>query len=61
MKLLSTTKAADLLRIPLRTVQQLCATGEIRAEKIGRDWLIKETALNHFTPRRRGRPRKGKS
>lgn len=58
MKLLSTTQAAALLSIPRRTVQQLCDTGEIRAEKIGRDWLIKESALNNFIPRRRGRPKK---
>jgi excisionase family DNA binding protein len=57
-KLLSTTQAAAALGIPRRTVQQLCDTGKIRAEKIGRDWLIKESALNKFTPRKRGRPRK---
>lgn len=57
-KLLSTTEAAARLGISRRTVQLACESGEIRATKVGRDWLIAEKALNSFTPRHRGRPRK---
>lgn len=58
MKLLTTTEVAARLGVTPIRVRAMCQNGDLPAEKVGRDWLIKESALNKFTPRRRGRPRK---
>jgi len=33
-------KYAKLTRTPIRTVRHWCATGKLKAQKVGRDWVI---------------------
>lgn len=51
--------AARLNLTPVR-VRMLIKAGRLPAQKVGRDWLITERALNAFSPRPVGRPRKEK-
>lgn len=53
----TTTEAAALLGVSKRRVQQLVLRGQLKAVKIGRDWLIKEESLKKFERRGPGRPR----
>ena len=55
--MLTLPEAATRLGIPLRTLQHLCATGQVAgAQKIGRDWIISDDAA--IDPRPVGRPPK---
>ncbi len=38
--LIGSQEAAERLRISQRRIRRLCQTGQIPAQKIGRDWLI---------------------
>ena len=54
----STQEVAEKLGISRRTVQGLIKEGKIKAQKIGRDWVI--TDYVHHEKRGRGRPPKKK-
>jgi excisionase family DNA binding protein len=61
MKLLTTKEAAARLGISVMRVQQLIWDGRLPAEKIGRDYVIKEDDLKLVADRKPGRPRKEQS
>jgi excisionase family DNA binding protein len=58
MKLLTTKEVAARLGVTVTRVQQLIAAGSLPAEKMGRDYFIKEDDLKLVADRKRGRPRK---
>jgi excisionase family DNA binding protein len=59
MDFLTTKEAAERLGITPRRVQALVTSGRLPAQKIGRDYLIKEKDLKLVENRKVGRPRKG--
>jgi excisionase family DNA binding protein len=61
MKLLTTKEAAARLGISVMRVQQLIWEGRLPAEKMGRDYFIKEDDLKLVAERKPGRPRKAQS
>jgi excisionase family DNA binding protein len=61
MKLLTTKEAAARLGVTVTRVQQLIAAGRLPAEKMGRDYFIKEGDLKFVADRKPGRPRKEQS
>jgi excisionase family DNA binding protein len=61
MKLLTTKDAAERLGVTVTRVQQLIAAGRLPAEKMGRDYFIKEGDLKLVADRKPGRPRKDKA
>ncbi|HLL70052.1 MAG TPA: helix-turn-helix domain-containing protein [Pyrinomonadaceae bacterium] len=58
MKLLTTKEVAGRLGVTVKRVQQLIAAGRLPAEKMGRDYFIKEDDLKLVADRKPGRPRK---
>jgi excisionase family DNA binding protein len=58
MKLLGTKEASERLAISQQRIQALIKIGRLPAEKVGRDWLIKEADLERVRNRQIGRPRK---
>jgi excisionase family DNA binding protein len=58
MKLLTTPEVADRLGITVTRVQQMIAAGRLPAEKMGRDYFIKEDDLKLVENRKAGRPPK---
>jgi excisionase family DNA binding protein len=58
MKLLTTKEAAARLDVTVTRVQQLIAAGRLPAEKMGRDYFIKEDDLKLVKDRKPGRPKK---
>lgn len=62
MKAVTTVEAAARLGVTLHRVRAMINAGTLRAEKIGRDWLIEEHSLQAVLskPRKRGRPPKSK-
>jgi excisionase family DNA binding protein len=58
MKLLTTKEAAARLGISVMRVQQLIWDGRLPAEKMGRDYFIKEADLKLVEDRKPGRPKK---
>ncbi|HEX8523207.1 MAG TPA: helix-turn-helix domain-containing protein [Tepidisphaeraceae bacterium] len=56
MKLLGTTQAAKELGVTPRRVLALIEDGRLKAEKIGRDYLINPKDLNAVRERKPGRP-----
>jgi excisionase family DNA binding protein len=58
MKLLTTKEAAERLGVTVTRVQQLIAAGRLPAEKMGRDYFIKQEDLKLVEDRKPGRPRK---
>jgi excisionase family DNA binding protein len=61
MKLLTTKDAAARLGVTVTRVQQLILAGRLPAEKMGRDYVIKEDDLKLVADRKPGRPRKAQS
>ena len=57
--LLTTTQAADWLGVTESLVRRYCRDGRLEATKLGRDWFIVESDLEHFAqkPRKVGRPK----
>ena len=45
MKILTTTQAAKILKVNDSRVRQLILSGRLPAQKLGRDWIIKEKDL----------------
>jgi excisionase family DNA binding protein len=62
MRYLTTTEAAVLLHLDPSRVRLLCQRGRINTIKIGNTYGIPKRELERFaaTPRRAGRPRRGK-
>ncbi len=62
MEFITTSQAAEKLGISQRRVQALITSGRLPAQKIGRDWLIRESDLEVVRERKtgypKGRPRK---
>jgi excisionase family DNA binding protein len=54
--LLTTTQAAERLGVSRRRVLAMIRSGRLRAERIGRDWLIAEADLALVQERKPGRP-----
>jgi excisionase family DNA binding protein len=58
MDYLSTSQAATELGISTRRVQTLIASGRLKAERVGREWLIAPADLEAVRVRKPGRPPK---
>lgn len=56
MKLLSTPQVAERLRVTVARVQALIWAGRLPAQKVGRDYVIKEEDLKLVKDRKPGRP-----
>ncbi len=57
---LNTTQAGKKLGISRIRVRQLINKGRLPAEKVGRDWVIKEKDLKKVMNRKPGRPKKNR-
>jgi excisionase family DNA binding protein len=57
--LITTKEAAERLKISVRRVQALIASGRLPAEKIGNSFAIKERDLKLVKARKNGRPQNG--
>ena len=58
--MLTTKEAADVLGVSLRQVQTLIQQGKLQAQKMGRDYVIRESDLKAVEHRPKGRPPKAK-
>ena len=56
MNLITTGEAAERLGITIRRIQALITDGRLPAQKVGRDYLIKEDDLKLVADRKPGRP-----
>lgn len=56
----TTKEAAEILKLSERRIQAMIAQKILPADKFGRAWLIKRTAVEHLSQAERspGRPRK---
>jgi len=57
-RLLTISEAANRLGLSLAMVRRYCVEGKLSAQKIGRDWAIRQRDVERFaaTPRHSGRP-----
>jgi len=58
MKLINTKEASNLLGVNVQRVRQLIAAGRLPAQKVSRDWVIREKDLSKVADRKPGRPKK---
>ena len=56
-KLLTTKEAAEMLGVTVRRVQAMIIDGRLEAEKLGRDYVVKESSLESVKERKAGRPK----
>lgn len=56
MKKLTTKQTAEELNISTRRVRALIDSGDLVAEKVGRDWIIEEQDLERVRNRKGGKP-----
>lgn len=61
MKMLTTNEAASLLGVTVQRIHQFIKDGRLPAEKMGRDYIIKEDDLMLVEDRKVGRPPKAKA
>jgi excisionase family DNA binding protein len=61
MGLLTTRQVAERLEISIPRIHQLINEGRLIAEKVGRDYVIREEDLKLVENRKVGRPRKAQS
>lgn len=61
MKVLNTTGAATVLNVTPRRVRAMINNRQLPAQKIGRDYIIKESDLKLVEGRKPGRPSKARS
>lgn len=47
-QIINTAEAMLITGLAERSIQKLCKEGKLRAEKIGRDWLIEKTSANEY-------------
>lgn len=59
--LLTVDQAAGELGVTARRVRALIKDERLRAEKVGRDWLIRKRDLDAVRERKPGRPAKGEA
>lgn len=61
MGVVSTRQAAEITGLHVETIREYLRAGRIKAQRIGRVYVIDERDLRRFmaTPRKPGRPRKG--
>ncbi len=55
---LNTKEAAEKLDVSVRRVQALIKKNQLKAEKVGRDYIIREKDLQNIKAGKAGRPRK---
>lgn len=60
MKLLTTNEVAARLGVTIKRVQAMIRDGRLPAEKMGRDYFIKEDDIKLVENRKPGRPPKAK-
>lgn len=58
MGLITTKDAAQKLGVSVRRVQAMITRGRLPADRIGRDYLIKESDLESVRDRKPGRPQR---
>lgn len=58
MDLLTTKEVADRLGVTIKRIQAMIRDGRLPAEKLGRDYVIREQDLELVRDRKPGRPRK---
>lgn len=51
-RLITTAIAAQMLGFTRDYIRQLCADGEIKADKLGHDWIFPESAIKHIKRKR---------
>jgi len=56
MNLLTTKEVAERLGVTVTRVQAMITAGRLPAEKMGRDYFIKEASLKLVADRKPGRP-----
>jgi excisionase family DNA binding protein len=58
VRVLTSAEAAELLELEVSLVCRYCREGRIEAEKVGRDWIITQSAIKKFRsiPRHPGNP-----
>jgi excisionase family DNA binding protein len=61
MKLLTTSEVAARLGVTMKRVQAMIRDDRLPAEKMGRDYFIREADLKLVEDRKPGRPRKAQS
>ncbi len=61
MSLLTTPEVAERLGVTVTRVQQMITAGRLPAEKLGRDYVVKEDDLALVANRKAGRPPKAKA
>jgi excisionase family DNA binding protein len=61
MKLLTTKQVAERLGVSIGRIHQLINEGRLPAEKVGRDYVIREEDLKLVEGRKVGRPPKAKT
>ncbi len=61
MEMLTTKQVAERLEVSVRRVHQFIEEGRLPAEKMGRDYIIKESDLKLLDDRQTGRPPKAKT
>ena len=61
MKLLTTKQVAERLGVSIGRIHQLINEGRLPAEKVGRDYVIREEDLKLVEGRKVGRPTKTKA
>jgi len=61
-KYITTARAAEILGVLPTSINHLIYQGKLKAEKVGRDWLVLAPSLAKYlaTKSKRGRPSKGK-
>jgi len=57
-RLLTISETAERLGLSVAMVRRYCADGKLPAQKVGRDWTIRQRDAEHFAaiPRHSGRP-----
>ena len=62
-KMLSTVEFAEMMKVTPFRIRQMIYDGSIKAEKIGRDWIIDAKYIDVIKnrPERRGRKKAAKS
>ena len=58
MNLLTTKEAAEKLGVTVRRVQAMIIDGRLKAQKLGRDYVIEDSELETVKERKTGRPSK---
>lgn len=49
---MTTTEAAAFLQVKDSRVRQLCRSGELPAQRVGRDWIVLRSELEAYAKRR---------